>query len=85
MSTALHHRPPSRHRAPDRGASTDPLYSGTSTDPARAQAAIGGADPFEDWLSWSDEGKEWRRVGEFDEAGRRVLHAGDRVEAQPYC
>ena len=49
------------------------------------QAAIGGADPFDDWLSWSDEGKEWRRVGEFDEAGRRVLNAGDRVEAQPYC
>ena len=26
------------------------------------QVAIGGADPFDDWLSWRDEGKEWRRV-----------------------
>ena len=27
-----------------------------------SQAAIGGADPFDDWFSWRDEGTDWRRV-----------------------
>jgi len=28
----------------------------------RFLVAIGGADPFDDWLGWQDEGKDWRRT-----------------------